>query len=482
MAELSRRRNEKSTLDAVLRLPRLRIARDLEWDGLVTSRGAAQQELLERLLADGVEHLWVAYSDYNGRTQGKSIPNARFERTLRKGITFAQANLGHTVLDIQAHGTNFGADSGDFFAVPDPVSYAPLPLFPASGRVYSWMRQEGGAPWVGDPRWLLQCQVDALADLGFTARAAFEPEGYLFRVDEQGDAAPADPRGMFTLDGLETNADLLHRISDTLETMDVGVEQIATEYGPGQFEVNIRHADPLKAADDLLTVRDVTRALARRAGLTASFMPKPFESAAGSGMHVHLSLWDREGQSAMMAEDHPSGLSPAGRAFLGGLLRHAPALAGVGAPTVNSYKRLLPGSWAPAHAAYAVGNRSSFVRIPGGARRRIEVRSGDNTANPYLYLAVLLAAGVEGLRDNADPGPPAQGDLGHMTPQETAALGIAMLPRTAPQALDLVEADPLMRETLGPIVFPEWLKVKRTEIALYDTSVSPWERTAYLRT
>jgi glutamine synthetase len=129
-----------------------------------------------------------------------------------------------------------------------------------------------------------------------------------------------------------------------------------------------------------------------------------------------------------------------------------------------------------------VGNRSSFVRIPGGARRRIEVRSGDNTANPYLYLAVLLAAGVEGLRDNADPGPPAQGDLGHMTPQETAALGIAMLPRTAPQALDLVEADPLMRETLGPIVFPEWLKVKRTEIALYDTSVSPWERTAYLRT
>ena len=114
---------------------------------MVTSWGAAQQELLERLMADGVEHLWVAYSDYNGRTQGKSIPNARFERTLRKGITFAQANLGHTMLDIQAQGTLFGADSGDFFAVPDPNAYSPLPLFPASGRVYCWMRQESGAPW-----------------------------------------------------------------------------------------------------------------------------------------------------------------------------------------------------------------------------------------------------------------------------------------------------------------------------------------------
>nr|MBA3451234.1 glutamine synthetase [Chloroflexia bacterium] len=149
---------------------------------------------------------------------------------------------------------------------------------------------------------------------------------------------------------------------------------------------------------------------------------------------------------------------------------------------VNSYKRLLPGSWAPAHAAYAVGNRSSFVRIPGGARPRIEVRSGDNTSNPYIYLAALLAAGIEGIRDGAELGAPAEGDLGHMSPEETAARGIAMLPRRAIQALDLVEADPLMRETLGPVIFSEWLKVKRAEIALYDTTVSAWERTAYLRT
>jgi glutamine synthetase len=377
----------------------------------------------------------------------------------------------------------FNADSADFFAVPDPASYAPYPLFPATGHVYCWMRQEGGAPWDGDPRWILQRQVDALADLGFTAQVALEPEGYLFRIGADGEPVPADQTAMFSLDGLETNADLLHRISDTLEAAGVGLEQIATEYGRGQFEVNLRHADPIKAADDLLTVHDVTRALARREGLVASFMPKPFETDVGSGMHTHLSLWDSDGASAMEGDDgHPSGLSAAGRAFLAGLLRHAPALSGVGSPTVNSYKRLLPGSWAPAHAANAVGNPTSFVRIPGGARRRIEVRSGDNTANPYLFLAALLAAGVEGLREGADPGLPAEGDLGHLTTEESAARGIAMLPRSAAAALDLVEADPLMRETLGPVIFPEWLKVKRSEIALYDTTVTPWERKAYLRT
>ncbi len=450
---------------------------------MTTGWTTGHHDLLERLTHEGVEHLWVAYADYNGRAQGKSLPRARFESALRKGVTFARANLGHTVLDIGAPDTMFGADSGDFFAVPDPFSYAALPLFPATGRVYCWMRQEGGAPWDGDPRWMLQRQVDALADLGFTAQVAFEPEGYLFRMGDGGQPVPAQPRGMFTLDGLETNADLLHRISDTLEAMDVGIEQIATEYGPGQFEVNINHADPIKAADDLLTVRDVTRALARREGLIASFMPKPFETAAGSGLHVHLSLWDRNGESVMAETGaHPSGLSATGRAFLAGLLRHAPALAGIGAPTVNSYKRLLPGSWAPAHAAYAVGNRSSFVRIPGGARPRIEVRSGDNTSNPYIYLAALLAAGIEGIREEADPGAPAEGDLGHMSTEETAARGIAMLPRHAAEALDLVEADPLPRETLGAVIFPEWLKVKRHEIALYDTTVSSWERKAYLRT
>jgi len=448
-----------------------------------TSPSDRARNLVARLERDGIEHLWVVYADYNGRSQGKAIPRARFPSTVSRGITFAAANLSHNVIDTASADTAFGADSGDFFAVPDPTAYAPFPLFPATGRAFCWMRREGGAVWDGCPRSRLARQVAAYADRGLRLQVAFEPEAYLLRDLVDGRAEPAFTTGMFTIAGLETNAALFHRVSETLETMGVDVEQIAPEYGPGQIEVNVRHAPPIKAADDLLTIKDVLRAVARQDGLIASFMPKPFAEAAGSGLHVHLSLWEIDSERSVMEGDdgHPSGLSAMGRSFVGGLLRHAPALAGVGAPTVNSYKRLQPASWAPAHAAYAVANRAALLRIPGGARRRVEVRAGDNTCNPYLYLTALLAAGLEGIAAETDPGPLAEGDFAQISAAEAHERGIPLLPRSATVALSAVEADPLMAEALGPVIFPEWLKVKRSEIAAYDLAVSDWERSAYLR-
>lgn len=450
-----------------------------------TSTDDRARDLLARLERDDLAFLWVLYADYNGRTQGKAIPRARFPSAVGRGVSFAKANLGHNVTDHAPADTAFGADSGDFFAVPDPAAYAPYPLLPGTGRAPCWMRQEGGAPWDGCPRTRLARQVAAYADLGLRVQAAFEPEAYLLREGSQGEIAPASADGMFTVAGLETHAPLFHRLSETLEAMGVGVEQVATEYGPGQIEVNVRHAPPLKAADDLLAVKDVLRALARREGLIASFMPKPFGDAAGAGLHVHLSLWEIDTERSAMAadegDDHPSRLSAVGRAFVAGLLRHAPALVGVGAPTVNSYKRLQPASWAPAHAAYAVGNRAALLRVPSGARARVEVRAGDGTCNPHLFLAALLAAGLEGITDGADPGPPAAGDLGLLSAADTGARGIPLLPRSATEALAAVEADPVAAAALGPVIFPEWLKVKRSEIAAYDLAVSVWERAAYLR-
>ncbi|HET7092877.1 MAG TPA: glutamine synthetase family protein, partial [Thermomicrobiales bacterium] len=360
--------------------------------------------LLERLARDEIDHLWVVYTDYNGRSQGKSVPRSRFAATAQRGITFARANLGHNLTDHAPDDTMFGADSGDFFAVPDPNAYAPYPPMPATARAMCWMRQEGGAPWDGCPRTALQRQIDAYAARGLRLQAAFEPEGYLFQLAPDGGPVPAVPPGMFSVAALETQAELLHRISDTLEEMGIEVEQIAPEWGPGQFEVNLRHAAPLRAADNLVALKDVVRALARREGLIASFMPKPRDTLGGCGLHVHLSLWDERGESVTEGADHPSGLSETAAACVAGLLAHARALVGVGAPTVNSYKRLLPGSWAPAHAAYAVGNRSALVRIPGGARRRIEFRAGDNLSNPYLFLAALLAAGLDGIDRSLESG------------------------------------------------------------------------------
>jgi glutamine synthetase len=437
--------------------------------------------LIERLARDEIDHLWVVYTDYNGRSQGKSIPRSRFDTTARRGITFARANLGHNLTDHAPADTMFGADSGDFFAVPDPTAYMPYPLLPATGRVMCWMRQEGGAPWDGCPRAALKRQIDAYAARGLRLQAAFEPEGYLFQLAPDGEPAPAVPPGMFSVAALETEAELLHRISDTLEAMGIDVEQIAPEWGPGQFEVNLRHAAPMRAADNLVAMKDVVRALARQAGLLASFMPKPRETLGGCGLHVHLSLWDERGQSVTEGSDHPSGLSPAAAACLAGILAHARALVGVGAPTVNSYKRLLPGSWAPAHAAYAVGNRSALARIPGGARRRIEFRAGDNMSNPYLFLTALLAAGLDGIDRGLSLGAPAEGDLGHLSPAALAEQGIALLPRTAGEALAAVAADEVVMDALGPVIGPEWLRVKRSELDTYDTVVSPWEREAYLR-
>lgn len=436
---------------------------------------------LARLDDLGARFLWVQYADYNGRTEGKSVPRPRFAGALRGGLSFARANLGFNLTDHQAPGTIFGADSGDFMAVPDPATLAPLPWVAGTARAFAWMRQEDGSPWDGCPRTLLQRQVDAFADRGLRLRAAFEPEAYLFLLGPDGpQPPPAD--GMFTVAALDRFHETLHETGEWLEAMGVAVEQVAPEYGPGQIEINIGHADPIKAADDLLTLRDTLRACGRRRGWIVSFMPKPFETIAGCGLHVHLSLRHADDADAMAApagDGHPSGLSPLGRSFLAGLLAHAPALAALGAPTANSYKRLLPGSWAPAHAAYAAGNRSALVRIPGTRRKRVEFRAGDNTSSPYLFLAGLLAAGLDGIARNLDPGAPAVGDLGHLTDADLAAQGIALLPRTAGDALAAAAADPVLAAALGPTALPEWLKVKRSELALAETTVSPWERGTY---
>ncbi len=448
---------------------------------MMASEEAATDLLMERLARDHVKHLWIVYTDYNGRTQSKSVPSGRFGHAVAKGITFAKANLDFNVLDHMVEGAAFTADTADFFAVPDPNSYALVPYIPSTARIMAWMRGEEREPWDGCPRTILTRQIDAYAQLGIRIEAAFEPEAYLFKRKPDGGLEPADQTRMFTLDGLDTHAELLHRVSETLETMGVVIEQVAPEYGPGQIEINIRHAPPMKAADDLVVVKDTLKALARNAGLVASFMPKPFADIAGCGLHLHLSLWTLEGDQSLMDDDNGSDdLSVIAKNFLAGILRHAPALTGIGSPTVNSYKRLQPGSWAPAHAAYGIGNRGMFIRVPGAARKRVEVRSGDNTSSPYLYLAAVLAAGLEGIREKADPGPPAIGDLGELSAEEAEKQGIAMLPRSAESALQAVADDALVADALGPVIFPEWLKVKRSEIAAYCLDVGDWERAAYL--
>ena len=442
---------------------------------------ASEAALLDRLAEDGVEQLWVVFHDYSGRACAKIVPRHGFAAALAGSVAFARANLDMDILNGQVPDAAFLADSGDFLVVPDPRSYALLPRHPGVARVHGWMRQEDGSPWDGCPRTRLQGAVDALRDEGFSAQAAFEPEFYVL-TEEGGAYLPITGSRMYSLQGLEEQPALLAGLMEELAGSGVAVDQLFREYGPAQFELTVRHGDPIAALDDYLSVRAAVPAVARRFGYLATFMPKPYAAWAGCSLHVHLSVWDAAGERDLTpSADDEASLSEVGRWFLGGLMAHVDALTALGSPTVNSYKRLQPGSWAPANAYWGVGNRSGVVRVPGpGRKRRIEFRSGDNTCQPALFLTGLLAAGRDGIRRQIEPPPPFHGDVGHLTAAEIARHDLRSIPRTLHQALAALEADPTIMSALGPTVGEHFLKVKRSELARYETEVHPWERATYL--
>lgn len=442
---------------------------------------AGLREIEERLGLEHLTGLWIIFHDFNGRSCAKWVPRPAAPEALLRGGVFARANLNFTIDDQQVPQPHFGADTGDFFAIPDPDTFAPIPYRPGASRALSFLHTEDGELWEGCPRGRLAATLERLGSHGLSARVAFEPEFTLYKQAEDGDFVPADHHAMYSVDRIDEHYDLLADIETTLLQQHVRVVQIGAEYGAGQVEINLHHEAPLKAADDLMTMRDTVRALARDHGLIATFMPKPFESAAGNGLHVHLSLWDESGGEDRSTGDGPLGLSAQMSHFIGGALAHAPAICGVGAPTVNSYKRLQPASWAPAHIAYGSGNRSTLVRVPGTQRRRLEFRAGDHTGNPYLMLTALIAAGIDGLERGIDPDSPAEGDLGHADQEALAGEGVHTLPRSASAALDAIEADDIVMAALGEVCGPELLRIKRYELARYDLQVSQWERDVYLQ-
>lgn len=439
----------------------------------------ALRSLARRIDAGGFDGLWIIFHDYSARACAKWIPSSGFHSSVLTGGVFARANLNFTIDDQQVPEPHFGADSGDVFAIPDPETFTAIPYRPGLARVYSHLHTESGEHWEGCPRGRLQAAVDRLVELGFSAQVAFEPELTLYRKDTDGRHEPVDSAPMYSVQRIDELSEFLRAVEKALGEQDVEVVQIGSEYGAGQVEINLQHTDPVTAADNTLTLRDTVKALARDAGMLAGFMPKPNENSAGNGLHVHLSLWDTAGEQEHSGGNGPAGLSKEMGHFLAGVLAHARALCGVGAPTVNSYKRLQPASWAPAHVAYAEHNRAALVRIPGSSRRRIEFRSADHTCNPYLLLTALLAAGIDGLERELDPGAPAEGDLGHASRAALEAQGVEFLPRNAGEALAAVEGDEVVMNALGPVCGPELLRIKRFELERYEQHVSQWERDVY---
>ncbi|MCC6944216.1 MAG: glutamine synthetase [Thermomicrobiales bacterium] len=439
-------------------------------------------DLLARLTRDGIEHFWVTYYDYSGLGCSKSVPPEVFRGTVESGVVFTPANLDMDILDRQPPTATWLANSGDFLALPDPASYTVLPRFPRTAKANVWMRATDGGLWQGCPRTRLQAVVDDLASEGFAASCALEPEFYLLNKVGESEYEPVNATRMFTQAGLQQAQPFATRVVDELRAMDVPVDQLGKEYGQGQYEMSVYHGTPLEAIDRYWSLKDAVTDIARECGYIATFMPKVYANWAGNSLHVHMSLSDLEGKGNVMeSADDETSLSQTGLWFLGGLLTHAPALTGLGSPTVNSYKRLLPGSWAPANVYWGYGNRSGVARVPGvGSRRHIEYRSGDNSCQPALFLAGLLAAGLDGIRRQIDPGPPYQGDVGRLTVDEMAELGLTFLPRTLRDALDALESDEVVAAAVGDEILPHLLSIKRSEMEAYELTVHPWERTTYL--
>jgi glutamine synthetase len=456
----------------------------------VTQPSAEAAATLERLSELDVDALWVVYHDYAGLGRAKAVPRARFEEVASGGVTFAMANWDLAITDEQVPHPVFGADSGDFRAVPDPRTVVRIPHRPRVAQAFPWLTDDAGTPWSGDPRSALAAQVDRLARLGIDVGAAFEAEFVLVPG-----ADPAvlheDTGRMFAVEGLDARWPLGARVLDDLEAAGVAVHQFAKEYGPGQFEVSLLPTDPLASADGFLLARQLIRAAARELGLTASFMPKPYAELPGNGLHVHLGL-TRAGDPSedLIADalDRDRLAATAGPA-IAGLLAHARGQSALSSPTPNSYKRLLPGSWAPAHVSWALGNRSALVRVPGrGEGRHLEVRGGDAAMNPYLHLAGLLASIADGVERDLPMPPEARVDVGHLSDAEAIEAGFERLPVDLGAALDAFEADDVLRDAVGPVIATHYVDVKRFEWATYlersgtaadAVDVSDWERRTY---
>jgi glutamine synthetase len=378
----------------------------------------------------------------------------------------------------------------DMLARPDPQTFQVLPWrgeAPGTARMFCDIKMPDGAPSYADPRHVLRRAMQKAADLGFTFYVHPEVEFFLLRGRPTPDTLlpePIDAGGYFDQTPHDLGHDFRRHAITMLERMGISVEFSHHEVAPGQQEIDLRYADALTTADNLMTMRLVVKEVALEQGIYASFMPKPFTDQPGSAMHTHLSLFEGDRNAFHDASD-PFQLSKVGKAFVAGLLTHAAEMTAVTNQWVNSYKRLWGGGEAPAYVCWGHNNRSALVRVPmykphKGNSTRVEIRSPDSAANPYLLFAVLLAAGLKGIEEGYELPDGAEDDVWQLTDGERRALGIAPLPGSLSDAITALESSELMAETLGEHVFDFFLRNKRAEWESYRQQVTPFELTRYL--
>ncbi|MDN4481520.1 MULTISPECIES: glutamine synthetase family protein [Demequina] len=438
-----------------------------------------QQEYVLRSVEErDIRFIRLWFTDVLGILKSVAIAPAELENAFSEGIGFDGSAI---------EGLTRVSES-DMLAKPDPSSFQILPWRGSShgvARMFCDIATPDDEPALSDPRQVLKRNLDRASELGFTFYTHPEIEFYLFEKPEPGMLPkPVDQAGYFDNVPRGTAHNFRREAITMLESMGISVEFSHHEAGPGQNEIDLRYADALTMADNIMTFRAVIKEVALEQGVFASFMPKPLVNGPGSGMHTHMSLFEGDRNAFYEAgADHQ--LSPVARQFIAGLLKYAPEISAITNQYVNSYKRLWGGAEAPSYVAWGSNNRSALVRVPvhkpgKGQSTRIEYRALDSAANPYLAFSVLLSAGLKGIEEELELPEGAEDDVWELSPAERKAMGYQALPASLSQAIDLMEGSELVAEALGERVFDFVLRNKRAEWEAYRAQVTPYELEQYL--
>jgi len=423
-----------------------------------------------------VRFLRLVFSDIHGIVKNVEVPNTQFDKALAGDVMF-DGSAVEGFVRIQ---------ESDMLLHPDPASLRLVPT-DAGDRVAMVICDvvlPDGSPFAGDPRGALRRAVETAAARGFTSIMGPEAEFFLFlrRPDGTPTTHTHDQGAYFDLAPIDKGEEARRDIVNVLEKMGFEVEAAHHEDAPGQHEIDFRSAAALETADNILVFKHVVKRVALKHDLYATFMPKPLFGVNGSGLHLHQSLFDARGKNAFDDPSGPCGLSPLCRHYIGGILAHARGFCAVTNPTVNSYKRLVPGYEAPTNVAWSERNGSPLARVPDrrGAGARVEVRMPDPSCNPYLAFAVMLAAGLDGIERSLDPGPPVNDDISRMSQREKRRRKIDDLPADLYEAVRALEGDAVVKAALGEHIAQHLVEAKLADWHEYISVVHPWEVDRYL--
>ncbi|MDQ2073907.1 type I glutamate--ammonia ligase [Haloarcula sp. H-GB4] len=441
----------------------------------------AAQEVLDEIDEKNVDFLRLQFTDILGTIKNVSITADQAEKAFTEGIYFDGSSINGFVR----------IQESDMRLDPDPSTFSVLPWREnveggSSARlICDVIDTSTGEPFSGDPRGVLKRAIERANDMGYTVNAAPEPEFFLFEEDEEGRATTKtnDAGGYFDLAPKDLASDVRRDIIYGLEDMGFDIEASHHEVAQGQHEINFTYDDALSTADNVATFRSVVRAIAAEHDLHATFMPKPIPKINGSGMHTHLSLFTEDGENAFHDEDDEFNLSETAKSFTAGILKHAPAITAVSNPTVNSYKRLVPGYEAPVYVAWSDRNRSALIRKPAArtpAASRIEARFPDPSCNPYLAFAALIHAGLDGVEQDLECDDPVRENIYDFDEEKREEYGITTLPSNLGEAVEALENDEVIQDALGEHVYENFVEAKMQEHKEYLVDVSDWELDRYL--